>query len=214
MNKFLYQIKNKEGNFSKGGLNPTIHLWTKHGLPGKIWASKQAFVSHLTLRTSQNEKFEREPSTLFKLYGECTVIEINQDTGARNEIVFKKWYNDYFNTSEKFSKIRRMERQAAAKSAAAAVPPKVSPITSPKSKVAATLFGNQPATASQPAASASKAAVSSWDPQVKITVERAMKQAQKFVPNLTFDGLKSHPKNGETFALVVISGVEYALLKI
>ena len=53
-----------------------------------------------------------------------------------------------------------------------------------------------------------------WDIPTKTTVERALRLAEKFVPNMTFEKLKDHPKNGETYAHIIISGENYALLKL
>ena len=51
-----------------------------------------------------------------------------------------------------------------------------------------------------------------WDIPTKNTIKRALDQSSKFVPNLKFEGFSEHPKTGESFGVVEISGKRYALL--
>ena len=176
--------------FSSGG--ETIS-WKANG---KIWSSLSSFASHLALQTRIKDKMSRKPESLFRVYGECTVIEIPESgIGATNEVPFKVWYDKYFDTSEKFRAARNAEKSAIAKT----------PDPAPAAKV---LTDAQRLTAEPVAVNKPKG----WDIPTKNTVKRALDQSSKFVPNLKFEGFSEHPKTGESFGVVEISGKRYALL--
>lgn len=175
---------------------------------GKIWSSLSAFASHLALQTTQADKMKRDPLSLYKLYGHCFVVEIPESgVGATNEVPFIEWYQKYYNTSEKFRAARKAEKEAAKAPILAKTPdPKivVKTRTVNGSADAARLLA-EPVVVRKPVG---------WDIPTKTTVERALTLASKFVPNLKLERLKEHPKTGETFAHIVISGENYALLKL
>lgn len=201
----LYRIrKNGVGVqlFSTGG--ETVD-WKVNG---KIWASLSAFASHLALKTRQADKMERAPLSLFKLYGDCTVVEIPESgVGHTNELPFKVWYDQYFNTSEKFRAARKKEKELAKQPILAKTPdPKIAIKTrTVNGSDAADRLTAEPVVVKKPIG---------WDIPTKTTVERALTLASRFVPNLKLERLKEHPKTGETFAHIVISGENYALLKL
>lgn len=201
----LYRIrKNGVGVqlFSTGG--ETVD-WKVNG---KIWASLSAFASHLALKTRQADKMERAPLSLFKLYGDCTVVEIPESgVGHTNELPFKVWYDQYFNTSEKFRVARKKEKELAKQPILAKTPdPKIAIKTrTVNGSDAADRLTAEPVVVKKPIG---------WDIPTKTTVERALTLASRFVPNLKLERLKEHPKTGETFAHIVISGENYALLKL
>lgn len=195
----LYRIrKNGVGVqlFSTGG--ETVD-WKVNG---KIWASLSAFASHLALKTRQADKMERAPLSLFKLYGDCTVVEIPESgVGHTNELPFKVWYDQYFNTSEKFRAARKKEKSTLTKT------------PDPVKIVVNTRTVNGSDNAARLTAEPVKIfPPMSWPTQTKTNVQRALAGAQRFVPNLQFVGLREHPKTGETYATIVISGVNFALM--
>ena len=166
---------------------------------GKIWSSLSAFASHLALQTKHHEKLERKPLSLFKLYGDCVVVMIPESgVGNTDEMPFAVWYDQYFNTSEKFRAARKAEKSALTKT------PDPKPVVTTAMSDAQRLTA-QPVVVNKP---------KGWDVPTKTTVERALTLASKFVPNLKLERLKEHPKTGETFAHIVISGENYALLKL
>ena len=191
--KMLYRIR-KPGVgvqlFSSGG--EIIH-WKANG---KIWSSLSSFASHLALQTHIKDKMSRKPESLFKVYGECTVIEIPESgIGATNEVPFKVWYDKYFDTSEKFRAARKAEKSAVAKTP--------DPVPAAKSLSDAQRLTAEPVVVNKP---------KGWDIPTKNTIKRALDQSSKFVPNLKFEGFSEHPKTGESFGVVEISGKRYALL--
>ena len=203
--KMLYRIR-KNGTgvqlYSTGG--ETVG-WKANG---KIWSSLSAFASHLALKTVNSQKMDRAPSSLFKLYGECTVIELPESgVGHTNEVPFKEWYNKYFETSEKFRPARKKEKELAKQPILAKTPdPKIAIKTrTVNGSDAAARLTAEPVVVKKPIG---------WDIPTKTTVERALTLASRFVPNLKLERLKEHPKTGETFAHIVISGENYALLKL
>lgn len=169
---------------------------------GKIWSSLSAFASHLALKTRQADKMERTPLSLFTLYGDCTVVEIPESgIGHTNEIPFKVWYDQYFNTSEKFRAARKAEKSLLTKT------------PDPAKIVVKTRTVNGSDAAARLTAEPVKVfPPTSWPTQTKTNVQRALAGAQRFVPNLQFVGLREHPKTGETYATIVISGVNFALM--
>lgn len=104
-----YRIQNNEGRFSKGGVQVRAQdIWASPKSAGKIWPTKQAFASHLSLLTLEKERFLENPPSLFKFYGDATVIVLTSDGESITSITypFKEWYAIYFATSEKFRKVR------------------------------------------------------------------------------------------------------------
>ena len=169
---------------------------------GKIWSSLAAFAAHLALQTSTADKLKRAPESLFKLYGECMVVEIPENgIGAVTEVPFKQWYSKYFNTSEKFRAARKAEAQ-----------------TVKGSDTKTDITNHVSAGSNSVAHSTPHPAVTNkskkWDVSTKATVKRALEQSSKFVPNLKFGEFGEHPKTQETFAIIEISGKRYALLEI
>lgn len=177
----LYRIR-KPGLalYSTGGEVPQ---WKANG---KIWSSLSAFAGHLALKTLHDDKMERQPTSLFKLYGDCVVVEIPENgIGATTETPFKQWYDKYFDTSEKFRAARKAEKSKAADAAARLT---AEPVMVRKPK--------------------------GWDVPTKTTIKRALEQSSKFVPNLKFINFGEHARTGESFAVVEISGKSYALLEL
>ena len=162
---------------------------------GKIWSSLAAFAAHLALQTSTADKLKRAPESLFKLYGECLVVEIPENGfGAVTEVPFKQWYDEYFNTSEKFRAARKAEKSGS-----------LNKVPDPKPTIeiindAAKLIAQHQS--------------KGWGVPTKTTIKRALEQSSKFVPNLKFVDFGEHPKTQETFAIIEISGKRYALLEI
>ena len=166
---------------------------------GKIWASLSAFASHLAFHTKWNEKMARKPISLFKLYGDCIVVEIPESgVGNTNEVPFKWWYDKYFNTSEKFRAARKAEKSA------------LTTTPDPKPTVSKPLSDAQRLTAEPVVVNKPKG----WDVPTKNTIKRALDQSAKFVPNMKFQGFSEHPKTGESYGIVEISGKRYALLEL
>lgn len=192
----LYRIrKNGVGVqlFSTGG--ETVG-WKANG---KIWSSLSAFASHLALQTTNGQKMDRAPISLFRLYGNCVVVEIPESgVGQTNEVPFKDWYEKYYNTSEKFRAARKKEKELSALA-------KVTVPTPSTDRSNAHQLTTNPVVVKKP---------TGWDVPTKTTVTRALQQASKFVPNLAFVNMKEHPKNGETYAHITISGENYAILKL
>ena len=193
----LYRIrKNGVGVqlFSTGG---EVVGWKANG---KIWSSLSAFASHLALQTHKRDKMERKPASLFKLYGDCVVVMIPESgVGAVEEMPFALWYDNYFNTSEKFRAARKAEKISA-----------LTKTPDPKQPGSAYLTDAQRLTAQPVVVNKPK----SWDVPTKNTVKRALEQSSKFVPNLKFNGFSEHPKTGESYGIVEISGKRYALLEL
>ncbi len=100
----LFKIRNAEGKFSKGGIDDNRWNW---GPKGKVWGTKAAFAGHLSLATNSSENESETPASLFRRYGECTVIEVDEENGGKRELPFKEWFAEYVKTSDKFRKIRR-----------------------------------------------------------------------------------------------------------
>ena len=166
---------------------------------GKIWSSLSAFASHLALQTKHHEKMERKPLSLFKLYGDTVVVMIPESgVGNTEEMPFAIWYDKYFDTSEKFRAARKAE-----KSALSATPePKPAPAGPVTDAIRLTA---QPVVVNKPV---------SWDVPTKKTVTDTLDRAAKMVHGMEFKGLQAHPKTGETYALIEISGKKYALLSL
>ncbi len=195
-NKMLYRIR-KNGTgvqlYSTGG--ETVG-WKANG---KIWSSLSAFASHLALQTKNHEKMERKPLSLFKLYGDTVVVMIPESgVGNTEEMPFAVWYDQYFNTSEKFRAARKAEKSALTKT------PDPKPVTTTTMSDAQRLTA-QPVVVNKP---------KGWDVPTKNTIKRALDQSAKFVPNVKFQGFSEHPKTGESYGIVEISGKRYALLEL
>ena len=166
---------------------------------GKIWSSLSAFASHLALQTKHHEKMVRKPLSLFKLYGDTVVIMIPESgVGNTDEMPFAVWYDQYFNTSEKFRAARKAEKSALTKT------PDPKPVTTAAMSDAQRLTA-QPVVVNKP---------KGWDVPTKNTIKRALDQSAKFVPNLKFQGFSEHPKTGESYGIVEISGKRFALLEL
>lgn len=200
----LYRIrKNGVGIqlFSTGG---EVIGWKANG---KIWSSLSAFASHLALKTPTAQKMDRAPASLFKLYGDCTVVEIPESgVGHTNELPFKVWYDRYFNTSEKFRAARKNEKSILSKTPEPAVNPQIAiKTTTVDGSACAARLQAEPVVVNKP---------TGWAVQTKTNVNRALQGASRFVPNLQFVGLREHPKTGETYATIVISGENFAVLKL
>ena len=141
----------------------------------------------------------RHPLSLFKLYGDCIVVEIPESgVGNTNEVPFKVWYDKYFNTSEKFRAARKAEKSA------------LTTTPDPKPTVSKPLSDAQRLTAEPVVVNKPKG----WDVPTKTTIKRALDQSAKFVPNMKFQGFSEHPKTGESYGIVEISGKRYALLEL
>lgn len=82
----IYKIKNKNGTFSKGGMRPTFSK------KGKVWPSKAAIMSHCALASWNSPIVDGIPACIRKVYGECTVIEIDDVNGGITETNFEEWY--------------------------------------------------------------------------------------------------------------------------
>lgn len=186
----MYRIRKASANlFSTGG--DSIRFTAN----GKTWGSLSAFASHLAYSTHNLDKFLPEPQSLFKLYGDCVVIELPiNGIGGTKEVPFKEWYAHYFATSEKFRAARKAQLAPVGK----------------------TLNSTQGQSALPAATKAPKPAATSlkWGVQQSLHVSRALELSSKFVPNLQFKGLAAHPKTGETFAQIEISGKLYALMEL
>lgn len=211
-----YRIKNSNGAWSRGGQILGPALWSTGYAGGKTWGSLSSFASHLASRTSAHEKLHRAPYSLIKIYGNCTVQELDPVMGfVIKETPFGEWYSKYVNTSEKFAPTRRAERDAAKKQSLSQTLLHPTPAQAHTMSDAARLVA-EPVTMKKPAVATAACVkpVIGWDVQTKTTVERALKIAEKFVPNMKFERMKEHPKNGETYAHIVISGENYALLKL
>lgn len=166
---------------------------------GKIWSSLSAFASHLSLQTKNNEKMARKPISLFKLYGDTTVVMIPESgVGNTEEMPFAVWYDQYFNTSEKFRAARKAEKST------------LTTTPDPKPTVSKPLSDAQRLTAEPVVVNKPKG----WDVPTKTTIKRALDQSAKFVPNMKFQGFSEHPKTGESYGIVEISGKRYALLEL
>lgn len=187
----IFRIRNDKGLFSTGG--ETVG-WK---IGGKFWSSLSAFASHLASHVPFSQKNDRKPASLFKLYGNCVVVEIPENgVGHINEISFSDWYEKYYNTSEKFRAARKAEKEAAKQSILA---------KTPEPKSVNSKLVSEPVVVGKPR---------SWDVPTKTTIERAFTLASRFVPNMQLEKIKEHPKTGESFAHIVISGESYALLKL
>ena len=192
----LYRIR-KQGTgvqlFSTGGERPE---WKVNG---KIWLSLSAFASHLSLQTLNKDKMLRAPASLFKLYGDCTVIELDSNgIGAPNEVPFKVWYDKYFETSEKFRAARKAEKSALTKT-----PDPVKPVT--KSMTDAERLTAQPVVVNKP---------KGWDIPTTNSVTTVLDRAAKLVRGMEFKGIHSHPKTGDSFAVIEIDGKKFAMLSL
>ena len=192
----LYRIR-KNGTgvqlYSTGG--ETVS-WKANG---KIWSSLSAFASHLALKTRNCDKMDRKPDSLFKLYGDTVVVMIPESgVGNVEEMPFALWYDQYFNTSEKFRAARKAEKSALTKTPDPK-PVNAKPLSDAQRLTAEPVVVNKP---------------KGWDVPTKTTIKRALDQSAKFVPNLKFQGFSEHPKTGESYGIVEISGKRYALLEL
>jgi hypothetical protein len=210
----IYQIINQNGLMSKGGENP------RFSRGGKTWSNIGPFASHLSLVTKSNERESTTPASLFALYGDCIVNEIDIVTNDIRSIPFKDWFAEYVKTSYKFQEIARKNAKIAAKKS---VKPAVTPTppygpqtllnTIAMSPTPANVAINAPVKPSAPVQMITLAS-NRWSQQEKVTMQRALTNAQNFTPNLRFEGFGVHPTIGEDLAYVTISGVKYALLKL
>lgn len=190
----LYRIR-KNGTgvqlFSTGGESVS---WKANG---KIWSSLSAFASHLSLKTHNRDKMERKPASLFKLYGDCVVVMIPESgVGHVEEMPFAVWYDRYFETSEKFRKARKSEKSALTKTP----DPKGSNVPEAAHQLTA-----QPVVVNKP---------KGWDIPTKTKVKQVLEQYSQLVTALRFHGFGEHPKTGETYGIVEISGKRFALLEL
>ena len=190
----LYRIR-KNGTgiqlYSTGGESVA---WKANG---KIWSSLSAFASHLALKTHNRDKMERKPTSLFKLYGDAVVVMIPESgVGQIEEMPFIVWYDQYFETSEKFRKARKNEKSALTKTPE----PKGSSVPEAAHQLTA-----QPVVVNKP---------KGWDIPTKNTVKGVLEQYSQLVTTLRFHGFSEHQKTGETFAIVEIAGKRYALLEL
>ena len=165
---------------------------------GKIWSSLSAFARHLALHIKHHEKMARKPLSLFKLYGDSVVVMIPESgVGNTEEMPFAVWYDQYFDTSEKFRAARKAEKSALTKT------------PDPKPVATTTLTDAQRLTAQPVVANKPKG----WDIPTKNAVKEVLDRSSKLVRGLDFRGFGEHPKSGETFALLEINGKRYALLE-
>lgn len=190
----LYRIR-KNGTgvqlYSTGG--ETVS-WKANG---KIWSSLSAFASHLALQTHHKDKMLRKPASLFKLYGDTVVVMIPESgVGQVDEMPFAVWYDKYFDSSEKFRAARKAEKSALSKTPDPAPGPAVTD---------AQRLTAQPVVANKP---------KGWDIPTKTNVKQVLEQYSQLVTALRFHGFSEHPKTGETYGIVEISGKRFALLEL
>lgn len=192
----LYRIR-KNGTgvqlFSTGGESVS---WKA---TGKIWSSLSAFASHLSLKTHNRDKMERKPASLFKLYGDSVVVMIPESgVGHVEEMPFAVWYDRYFETSEKFRAARKAEKSALTKTPEPKPAPQ-GPLTDAQRLTAQPVAVNKP---------------KGWDIPTKTKVKQVLEQYSQLVTALRFHGFGEHPKTGETYGIVEISGKRFALLEL
>lgn len=85
----IYRIRNKEGLFSKGGMNP---FFTKKG---KVWISSGALRNHFNLIEQEIWSYTRKEyywKSAYKIYKDCKVIEIDFETGETQEYDVTDFY--------------------------------------------------------------------------------------------------------------------------
>ncbi len=92
----IYKVRNKDGLFSKGGMEP---IFTKKG---KIWTGGNYLKNHFNMLKENfsyyrfrggehlvEEHFKKE---LERLYKDCVVVEMNFDTGETKEYSIEDFY--------------------------------------------------------------------------------------------------------------------------
>lgn len=198
----IFHIRDLDGRYSCGHLK-TGSVWVD-AEKKKVWNSLSAFAGHLALFTHKHQKLEKEPTSLFAIYGKSISIVVESwetpSGWCYKETPFDIWYSNYYATSEKFRAIRKTNAVLTANYAKEVAKNTVHFKPMPTTQVQLEL---------EPARTGA-----SWDVQTKTAVTRAFNLAEKFVPNLKFEELRNHPKNGETFAKITISGEQFALLKL
>lgn len=179
-----YRIAKRSPNgtalFSTGGSNPSFTSL------GRQWECLQNFASHLALLIPHDQKFDIEPKSLIDIYGDTYVVERcseNKELKIK-ETPFREWYRNYWNTSKKFSKVRKeicknMKNQ------------KSEPDVKPPIK-------EDP----------------QWDDATKRDITSKFNNAMRFVPGLKFIGIKSHPTLNESYAEIEIGDKTFALMEI